>query len=114
MATVDGPGAKRAKTAAIGSREHFLEVYEDLRDELLENVQTYGLPAEATAWMRDMIEYNVPGASRGGCGEPIRGAATSTQEQQRRRSRPIPALRMLQLLSDFPLPRAQAASSTGG
>jgi len=57
--------AKRAKSDAlpIGSREHFLAVYEELRDEIVERIiPSYGLPKEAAEWNREMLEYNVPGA----------------------------------------------------
>ena len=63
------PAAKRAKSsAAPGTREHFLEVYEELRALIVEKiVPSYGLPAEAAAWNRDMLDYTVPGAPAHPC-----------------------------------------------
>ena len=75
------PSAKRAKLA-IGSREHFLSVYDELRRFLVEEViPGYGLPAEAAQWNADMLDYNVPGTCRslgygggGGVARDQRGA----------------------------------------
>ena len=56
------PAAKRAKGEAIGSREHFLAVYAELRAFIVDEViPSYGLPAEAAAWNAEMLDYNVPG-----------------------------------------------------
>ena len=52
-----------SETHDFGSREYFLSVYNELRDLVCDTiVPSYGLPAEAAAWNRDMLEYNVPGA----------------------------------------------------
>ena len=54
--------AKRAKGHEIGSRDHFLAVYEELRSFIVKDViPAYGLPAEAAQWNADMLDYNVPG-----------------------------------------------------
>lgn len=46
----------------MGSRESFLEVYDELRREVLEEIlPAYGLPAEVAAYQREVMEYNVPG-----------------------------------------------------
>ena len=44
-----------------GSREGFLAVYADLRDELLAELPAYGMPPEVATRLREVIEYNVPG-----------------------------------------------------
>ena len=47
---------------AVGSRDHFLGVYEQLRREVGgEMLPPYGLPAEVAAYQEAMIDYNVPG-----------------------------------------------------
>lgn len=79
------PAAKRAKgSAAPGTREHFLEVYEELRALIVEKiVPSYGLPAEAAAWNRDMLDYNVPGAPA----HPPRSCCGAWGVMPRRRAR---------------------------
>ena len=43
-------------------RTAFLEVYTELRDEVLSKILPgYELPAEAATWQKDVMDYNVPG-----------------------------------------------------
>ena len=52
-----------APSAAIGSKEHFLAVYETIKAELLAATApaATGLPAEVAEWQAKMVDYNVPG-----------------------------------------------------
>jgi hypothetical protein len=57
------PAAKKAKSLDLGSREYFMDVYDELKHVIVEEIMPkYGLPAEAAAWTREMMDYNVPGA----------------------------------------------------
>ncbi|KAI8467621.1 MAG: farnesyl diphosphate synthase [Monoraphidium minutum] len=59
-ATVE-PVAKKAKAEYSHSREAFLKVYDTLRDEILVDELFEGQPADAKAWMHEMLDYTVPG-----------------------------------------------------
>ncbi|KAF8064640.1 FPS1 [Scenedesmus sp. PABB004] len=55
------PSAKKARSDYMHTREAFLDVYAVLRDEILADKLLEGQPADARSWMREMLDYNVPG-----------------------------------------------------
>jgi len=61
MSTVTEQPAKKAKTEYTHSREAFLAVYASVRDELLNDKLLEGQPKEAKAWLKEMLDFNVPG-----------------------------------------------------
>lgn len=62
MATaVAEPAVKKAKTEYAHTREAFLEVYATLREELLNDKLLAGQPQAARDWLKEMVDYNVPG-----------------------------------------------------
>ncbi|WIA39084.1 hypothetical protein OEZ86_005226 [Tetradesmus obliquus] len=61
MAAVAEPQTKKAKTEYNHTREAFLDVYATLRQELLDDKMLEGQPQEAKDWLKEMLDYNVPG-----------------------------------------------------
>eukprot|EP00775_Hariotina_reticulata_P012243 gene12243-12380_t len=62
MSVIAEPAAKKAKTNEYThSREAFLAVYTTLRDELLNDKLLEGQPQDARNWLKEMLDYNVPG-----------------------------------------------------
>lgn len=56
------PSAKKQKTEAyVHTRESFLAVYETLRNELIDDSLFEGQPQAAKDWMKEMLDYTVPG-----------------------------------------------------
>jgi len=54
--------AKKMKTAGYQhTRENFLAVYEKLRDALLEDKVLGNQPAHSKEWLKQVLDYNVPG-----------------------------------------------------
>lgn len=58
--TIEAP-SKRAKTGYVHDRKSFLAVYEKLRDELLTDPFIVEKPDSAVEWIKEMLDYNVPG-----------------------------------------------------
>eukprot|EP00753_Platysulcus_tardus_P013192 PLAT3638.1.p1 GENE.PLAT3638.1~~PLAT3638.1.p1 ORF type:complete len:369 (-),score=213.05 PLAT3638.1:88-1194(-) len=60
-ASTEEPPVKRARGKEEEKKE-FLETFETLRDQVLEPLATeYEMPESAVAWIREMIDYTVPG-----------------------------------------------------
>lgn len=60
-AAVAEPVVKKAKTEYTHTREAFLDVYAVLRSELLADKLLEGQPQAARDWLKEMLDYNVPG-----------------------------------------------------
>lgn len=71
------------------SREQFLALFAELRDELLADMAAVGMPTDFIAGVKELLDYNVPGGklNRGltvvHALEAIRGGALSTEEARR-------------------------------
>lgn len=59
--TVAEPVAKKAKCEYTHTREAFLGVYATLREQLLDDKLIAGQPQAARDWLKEMLDYNVPG-----------------------------------------------------
>ncbi|CAG9463491.1 unnamed protein product [Pedinophyceae sp. YPF-701] len=54
------PAATKAK-ATSQTKEEFTKVYYEMRDEILDDPLLAGQPKEAREWLKEMLDYNVPG-----------------------------------------------------